>query len=121
MKFENDWLARYPCPERCIHDNGGEFTGVPFLHMLVLNGIKDVTTTTVKNPQANAICERLHQSISNSLRVMLKAHPPIKEFQVQNIVDTSLLHHMQLELLFIVHCVFSPGTWVFQHHLITDM
>ena len=69
----------------CIHDNGGEFTGIPFIHILVLNGIK----ITVKNPQAkNAICERLHQSISNSLRVMLKAHPPIKEFQAQNIVDT---------------------------------
>ena len=45
MKFENDWLVRYPRPERCIHDNGGEFTGAPFLHMLVLNGIKDVTTS----------------------------------------------------------------------------
>jgi transposase InsO family protein len=71
----------------------------------VLNGIK-IGIITVKNPQTNAIRERLHQSISNSLRVMLKAHPPIKEFQAQNIVDTSLLHHMQLELLFIVHCVF---------------
>ena len=56
--------------------------------MLVLNGIEDVTTT-VKNPQANAIYEGLHQSISNSLRVMLKAHPP-----------------MQLELLFIAYYVF---------------
>jgi transposase InsO family protein len=55
--------------------------------MLVMNRIKD-ETTTVKNPQANAICERFHQSISNSLRVMLKAHPPINEYQAQNIVDT---------------------------------
>ena len=53
----------------------------------MLNGIKDVTTT-VKNPQSNAISERLHQSISNSLRVILKAHPPMNEFQAQNIVDT---------------------------------
>ena len=106
MKFENDWLARYPLPERCIHDNGGEFTGVPFIHMLVLNGIKDVTTT-VKNPQANAICERLHQSISNSLRVMFKAHPPINEFQAQILwIHVLQLHHIQLELLFIVYYVF---------------
>ena len=55
--------------------------------MLVLNGIKD-ETSTIKNPQANAIFERLHQSICNSLRFMLRAHPPINEFQVQNIVDT---------------------------------
>jgi hypothetical protein len=57
----------------------------------VLDGINNVTTTTVKNPQANAIFECLHQflhqSISNSLWVMLKAHPPINEFQAQNIVD----------------------------------
>ena len=48
--FENNWLARYPRPSHCIHDNGEEFTGAAFLHMLRVNGIKDVTTT-VKNPQ----------------------------------------------------------------------
>ena len=54
MLFENNWLARYPCPSRCIHDYRGEFTGAAFSYMLRVNGIKDVTTT-VKNPQANAI------------------------------------------------------------------
>ena len=53
MLFENNWLARYPRPSRCIHDNGGEFTGAAFFYMLRANCIKDVTTT-VKNPQANA-------------------------------------------------------------------
>jgi hypothetical protein len=53
MKFENDWLDRYLRPERCIHDNGGEFTGVPFIHMLVLNGIKN-ETITVNHSQTNA-------------------------------------------------------------------
>ena len=48
----------------------------------------------------------INLSVTVYVRVMLKAHPPIKEFQVQNIMDTSLLHHMQLKLLFIVHCVF---------------
>ena len=57
MLFEYHWLSQYPCPSRCIHDNGGEFTGVPFSHMLTVNGIKDVTTT-IKNPQANAIYEQ---------------------------------------------------------------
>ena len=33
MKFENDWLERYLRPEGCIHDNGGQFTGIPFIHM----------------------------------------------------------------------------------------
>ena len=69
MLFENHWLSRYPRPSRCIHDNGGAFTGVPFLCMLTVNGIKDVSTT-IKNPQANAICERLHQTISSNLRAI---------------------------------------------------
>ena len=64
-----------------------EFTGIPFMQILVLNGIKN-GTITVKNPQTNAISEHLHQSTSNSPWIMLKAHPPIKEFQAQNIVDT---------------------------------
>eukprot|EP00978_Attheya_sp_CCMP212_P034047 scaffold140721_cov55-Attheya_sp.AAC.3 len=29
-KFEQGWLSRYPRPVRCIHDNGGEFTGEKF-------------------------------------------------------------------------------------------
>ena len=43
---ENDYfcLARYPHPECFIHDNGGAFTSISFLHILVLNGIKDDVT-----------------------------------------------------------------------------
>ena len=59
MLFENIWLVQYPRPSRCMHDNGGEFTGAAFSHMICVNGIKDVNTT-IKNPQANAICKRLH-------------------------------------------------------------
>eukprot|EP00978_Attheya_sp_CCMP212_P001210 scaffold2532_cov42-Attheya_sp.AAC.2 len=56
-KFEQGWLSRCPRPAmRCIHDNGGEFTGEHFQLRLQMNGIKDVPTT-VKNPQANSICE----------------------------------------------------------------
>ena len=33
MKFKNDWLDGYLRPEGCIHDNGGQFTGIPFIHM----------------------------------------------------------------------------------------
>ena len=49
MLFENNWLARYPCPSRCVHNNGGEFTGAAFSHMLHDNGIKDITTTVKKS------------------------------------------------------------------------
>ena len=49
--------------------------------------IKMSLTTTVKDPQAHSFCECLHQPISNSLCLILKAHPPINKFQAQNIVD----------------------------------
>ena len=34
MLFENNWLAQYPQLSHCIHENGGEFTGAAFIHML---------------------------------------------------------------------------------------
>jgi hypothetical protein len=84
MKFENNWLARYPRPLRCIHDAGGEFTGKSFQDKLFLNRIKD-SPTTIKNPQANAICELVHQTIANILCTHLHVHPP------QNIVDANAI------------------------------
>ena len=64
MQYENNWLAKYPRPLQCIHDNGGEFTGHEFQTLLQQQGISD-KPTTVKNPQANAICERMHQTMAN--------------------------------------------------------
>jgi transposase InsO family protein len=67
--FENNWLARYPRPVRVIFDQGGEFVGRPFQAMLLHNGIRPVPTTT-KNPQSNAVCERMHRTIKDSLRTI---------------------------------------------------
>ena len=33
-KFEECWLNRYPRPNKCIHDNGGEFIGWKFQNKL---------------------------------------------------------------------------------------
>jgi hypothetical protein len=30
MLLENTWLARYPKPSQCLHDNGGKFIGTNF-------------------------------------------------------------------------------------------
>jgi hypothetical protein len=69
MKFQNTWLARYPRPAKCIHDNGGEF-GPEFQQMLHIRGIQSIPTT-IKNPQSNAICERMHSTIENMIRTRL--------------------------------------------------
>ena len=59
---------------RCIHDNGNEFLGPTFSSMLYKHKIKYVPTT-VKNPQSNAIVERMHQSISTMIAISLRENP----------------------------------------------
>ena len=76
------------CPlVRCIHDQGNEFTANPFQHVLAINGIQDVPTT-VANPQANAVNERLHQTVENILRTLLHAIRPLNNAHAITIIDT---------------------------------
>ena len=64
--FNSTWLARYPRPRKVIFDNGNEFKKdfFPLLHDFAIKP----TPTTIKNPQANAILERLHQVLGDMLR-----------------------------------------------------
>lgn len=62
------WLSRYPRPQRVVMDNGSEFKK-DFLPILKEYGIKP-SKTSIKNPRANGVLERLHQVISNMLRCM---------------------------------------------------
>ena len=63
-------------PYRLVHDNGGEFIGPEFQFLLQGCRIKDVPTTS-KNPQANVICERMHQTLGNVLRTLLHGQTPL--------------------------------------------
>ncbi len=63
-KFAQCWLTRYPWPQRCIHDPGGEFTGPEFQTLLQDCQIGDVCSTA-KTPQSNAVCKRMHQTVGN--------------------------------------------------------
>jgi transposase InsO family protein len=65
--FDKYWLCRYPRPKECRHDNGNEFMGMEFQEMLASYGITS-KPTTVKNPTANAIVERLHGILGEQLR-----------------------------------------------------
>ena len=64
--FNSTWLARYPRPRKVIFDNGNEFKK-DVLPLLKDFSIKP-TPTTIKNPQANAILERVHQVLGDMLR-----------------------------------------------------
>ena len=65
-KLDNVWLARYPRPKKIIFDNGKEFKK-DFRHIFDDYGVVP-RPTTVKNPQANSILERVHQVLTQMLR-----------------------------------------------------
>ena len=88
-KFEECWLNRYPRPNKRIHDNGGEFVGWEFQNLLTQCGIEDKPTTS-QNPQANAVCERLHQTAANVLRTTISQNPPQNINQATAVIDYAL-------------------------------
>jgi hypothetical protein len=51
-EYAQGWLSRYPWPQRCVHDPGGEFVGVEFQTLLQDSHIREVCTSA-KNPQSN--------------------------------------------------------------------
>jgi hypothetical protein len=66
---EQTWYARYPWPTEITYDRGNEFIGHAFQTDFIKNeyGTK-VRGATVRNPQANAILERVHQVVANLVR-----------------------------------------------------
>ena len=66
---EQTWLSRYPWPTQVILDRGTEFMA-EFTKMIKEDyGIKK-RPITARNPQANAIIERVHQTIGQMIRTM---------------------------------------------------
>ena len=64
---EQTWLTRYPWPTTMTFDKGKEFMGEFALMISKDYGIEK-QGATVRNPQANAIIERVHQTIGNIIR-----------------------------------------------------
>jgi transposase InsO family protein len=95
LHFENTWLARYPRPLYSIHDPGSEFLGHDFQFMLDRHGIQ-ARPTTAKNSEANSVCERIHQAIGNSLRVLttLTAPAGVTTSTQQLFLDTAIANTM---------------------------
>ena len=113
MHFVNEWLSRYPKPSRVIFDQGKEFTGRAFQSMLIQNGIKPVPTT-VKNPQANAVVERLHLTIGDQIRSQAHGNPPTNVETAVEYADT-ILKSAQYAMRTAVHTTLnvSPGAMIF--------
>jgi transposase InsO family protein len=65
---EQEWFSRYPWPTQVTYDRGSEFIGKDSQKMIKEDyGVK-AKPITVRNPQANAIVERVHQVIGNIIR-----------------------------------------------------
>jgi hypothetical protein len=79
----------YPWPQRCIHDTGGEFTGSEFQTVLQNCHIRDVCTTA-KNPQSNAMCERMHQTVGNILKTLLHGELPLDMASAKEYINETL-------------------------------
>jgi hypothetical protein len=121
MQFENLWLPRYPRPVCCLHDRGTEFIGVDFQRILHRFGIKDVATR-VHNPQSNAICKRLHQSVGIALHIYLSQGIPSNVTNVAKLVNSALataLHASQAT----IHCTvgMTPGGIVFNRDMFLNI
>ena len=121
LQFENTWLSRYPLPRSCTHDQGGEFVGYPFQRTLDRHGIRS-RPTTAKNPQSNAIVERMHQAVGNTLRALVTLTPPHGIQQANQLVDTALAN-----CLFATRAAVngslkaSPGSLAFGRDMILDI
>ena len=76
---EQTWLTRYPWPREVIYDQGPAFL-TDFARMISEDYGITPRPITKKNPQANAVLERAHQTLGNIIRT----------FQVQdNYLDQS--------------------------------
>ena len=120
-KFEECWLNRYPRPNKCIHDNGGEFIGWEFQNLLAQCGVEEKSTTS-RNPQANAVCERLHQTVANILRTTMKQHPPQNLEQATAAIDYALSTTMHVTRCATSRALgISPGVLVFRRDMFLDL
>jgi len=100
-------------------DRGSEFIGNDFKQMLVNDyGIKR-KPITVRNPQANAIVERIHQVIANMVRTFelettyLDGDSPWKGFLSATAFAIQSTHHMTLRK--------TPGQLVFGRDMIFNI
>ena len=121
LQFENTWLSRYPLPMHCIYDQGGEFIGFEFQRMLQRRNIKK-HPTGVRSPQANAICERMHQVVGNALRVLATLHPPDGIEDANTLIDTALANAVYAtRSTYHSGLKGTPGSIVFNRDMILDI
>jgi transposase InsO family protein len=67
-KVEIAWLSRYPWPVKITYDHGSKFIGSKFQKLIKQEYDIEAKPSSKRNPQSNAILERIHQTIGNMVR-----------------------------------------------------
>jgi hypothetical protein len=111
------WFSRYPRCQHIIYDNGSEFK-LHFESLCDSYGIKR-KPTSVKNPQANAILERVHQVLMTMLRT---AEIDMADSVTPSDIDT-FLTNASWAIRSTYHTVLkaSPGAAIFGRDMLFDI
>ena len=115
--FNKTWLSRYPRPVEVVCDNGSEFKK-DFEALLESYSIKR-KPTTIKNPQANAILERVHGVLGDMMRT--------SDINNQETVDAALIDEFLTNAAWAIrsthHSVLkaSPGQAIFGRDMLFDI
>ena len=118
---ETTWLSRYPRPVRIISDQGPEF-GSEFSKMCEKNGVVHRPTTS-HNPQGNSLIERIHQTIGQVLRVVVKSKNPHLVEEGQRAIDETLataMHACRCAMSSTL-CNSTPGSVAFGRDMLLDI
>ena len=115
--FDEVWLSRYPRPKKVLYDNGSEFKK-DFQPLLADFAIK-ATCTSIKNPQSNAILERVHQVTGSMLKTK----------DLQNVIFDLLDPWSEIlaSIAYAVRCSYhstlkaTPGQLVFGRDMLLDI
>ena len=111
------WFSWYPRCQQVIYDNGSEFK-LHFEALCDTYGIKR-KPTSVKNPQANAILERVHQVI------MVMLHTD--EIEMAELVDASDIDTFLTNVTWAIRSTYhtvlkaSPGAAIFGRDMLFDI
>jgi hypothetical protein len=111
------WLSRYPRCHYIIYNNGSEFK-LNFEYLSETYGIQR-KPTTIKNPQANAILECLHQVLAQMLHT---SELDMAETIAPDDIDV-FLDKVAWAICSTYHTVLkaSPGAAIFGHDMLFDI
>jgi len=96
--FNKSWLSRYPRARYVTYDNGSEFK-LHFRSLCDSFGIKR-KPNTIKNPQANAILERIHSVLANMLRT--------SSIDMQDTCTPQMVDELLTNIAWAVHYIYHP-------------